>query len=174
MNGSPKPSHDPNTFRAKIIGLAPIKRYGVSYFTDFDPHERDIMTPEEKPFGKEWKDSVERLRAEPIPEPAGGGTWKNDFDFVEFDYSKINYIELDENIHSHEYFSQEKGWLYHFCRDRAGHKYVQFMKPDPDGFHCQTILYRLDWMQNAKFVRAKPTEVTKDLSKVASPCPNLI
>jgi len=132
-----------------------------------------MMTDEEQ-RELEFNQAVEKLRAEPIPEPTGGGTWKNDFDYVDFDYRHLDYIEIDKDIRKHYRFEQKKGWLYHFCWDRQGHRYVQFLNPDESGFHCQTILYRMDWMKNAKFIRSKPMNVKANSSNDARASPQLI
>lgn len=111
-----------------------------------------MMTDEEQ-RELEYQQAVEKLHSEPLPKPAGGGVWKNDFDYVEFTYRNLKYIYLDENIRSQNRFEQSRGWMYSFCRDISGNRYVQFLKPDEGGFHWQTILYRLDWMLDARFIR---------------------
>lgn len=81
--------------------------------------------------------------------------WSDNFDYAEFDYADYDEFEFRDNIHSHQRYSREKGWLYALARDRKGNKYIQFLLPNPDGLHCQSIPYRLDWMDAAKFVRTK-------------------
>lgn len=88
------------------------------------------------------------------PQPTGGrGEWSNNFDLAEFDYADYDAFEYRDNIHSHPIYRREKGWLYHCFRDRKGFMCIEFLNPDPNGFHCQSIPYRFDWMKDEKFVR---------------------
>lgn len=89
----------------------------------------------------------------PIP-TSGRGRWSDNFDYVEFDYADYDSMEYKDNIHSHQIYSREKGWLWHCFVDKKGLRCIEFAKSDPDGInHNQSIPYRLKWMKNAKFVR---------------------
>lgn len=93
---------------------------------------------------------------ESLPKPTGGGEWSSNFDYAEFDYADYDALEYRENIHSHELFSREKGWLYHgFVR--KGVRFVEFFQPNENFvLSTQTMPYRMDWMKNAKFIRSRP------------------
>jgi hypothetical protein len=114
--------------------------------------------------------------SESLPEPTGGGEWNNNFDYAEFDYIDFELFDLYDNIQSHHRYEQADEWLYHCFRDRKGCKCIEFLKLDSVNVWRQTSPYRMEWMENAKFVRnsVKPIDVKANSSNDARASPQLI